>query len=85
MRSQVMKECKRLTAKSYRADQIALTLGITEEQVQYALSDQRKANGGQEKKGSPDDIVDGERIEDRIKDMTARIRAGVLVIPRADR
>ncbi len=70
MRSETIRQCKRLQSKGYTIEHIALVVGITVDQAKYAVSDQRKANGGQEHKGSPDELIDGERLEDRINKFT---------------
>ncbi len=53
MRSETIRQCKRLQSKGYTIEHIALVVGITVDQAKYAVSDLRKANGGQEHKGSP--------------------------------
>lgn len=81
MRSTQIKEVRRLSGKGYRNEQIALVLGLTVDQVKFALAS-KFSNGNKEHKGSPDEIVDGETMQQRIERMKAGIRSGEIVVTR---
>lgn len=81
MRSELIRQCKRLKYRNYRPEQIALVMGLTIAEVEFALGDHR-TNEQAEKKGSPDEIVDGERMAERIERMKRGIRSGEIVVER---
>ncbi|TXH16507.1 MAG: hypothetical protein E6R03_05380 [Hyphomicrobiaceae bacterium] len=84
MRAELMRKCKRMHYRRFTNEQIALVLNVTVPDVELALCDQRKQERPVCEIG-PDALIDGERLEDRVRRLKGEIRSGRLVIPRADR
>ena len=85
MRSEIISRCRRYARNGYAAGWIAERVGLSLHQVLYALDDSDKQGGQKEKDGSPDELIDGERLADRISRMTKEIKGGRLIIQRAGR
>ena len=75
MKSVTVKQIQKMRLSGKRYHEIARLLGLTELQVRGVLDRKELAVG-------PDDLIDGERLEDRVKRLKAEIRAGVTVVER---
>ena len=76
MKSETAKQIQRMRKNGTRYIEIARLLGLTELQVRGVLERKEVAIG-------PDDLIDGERLADRVERMKRGIKTGDIVIERS--
>ena len=73
---ELMDDIVDLRRQGYDIPEIAFKTGASPNQVRYAIRRQRYET----REPGPDDIIDGERLADRIKRVTTQIKNGQLFI-----
>ena len=73
---ELMDDIVELRRQGYDIPEIAFKTGASPNQVRYAIRRQMYET----REPGPDDIIDGERLADRIKRVTSQIKAGQLFI-----
>lgn len=78
MKSETVKQIQRMRKSGTRYAKIARLLGLTELQVRGVLDRKEIAV-------SPDDLIDGERLADRVERIKREIKMGLVIVERAGR
>lgn len=79
MRKSQIVRARKLHAKGYSVEQVALAMAVPVAKVEAALVDGRKTSNASMATG-PDTIIDGERLEDRVKRLKAKISADYYIV-----